>query len=165
MDTNAQVITDFYTAFQKRDYAAMNASYHKDLHFKDEVFDLHGKEAPAMWHMLCERGTDLEVTFSDISANGETGKAYWEAIYTFSQSKRKVHNKVHASFRFKDGKIIEHIDQFNFWAWTRMALGTAGMLLGWTGFLRTKVQTTAGKSLKAFIASHPEYQSDRSSDK
>ena len=37
--------------------------YHPEIHFKDEVFNLNGKKVGAMWHMLCERGKDLEISF------------------------------------------------------------------------------------------------------
>ncbi len=158
MHPNTQLINDFYSAFQKKDYAGMNACYHPQATFKDEAFDLKGKEVQAMWHMLCKRGKDLEIIFSGVEADDETGKAYWEAVYTFSQTKRKVHNKIHASFRFKDGKIIKHVDQFNFWKWSSMALGPVGTVLGWSGFLKKKVRDQAGKSLKAFISSNSIYQ-------
>ena len=63
------LIEKFYTAFQKRDYDGMIACYHPDIHFSDPVFiDLHGKQAGAMWHMLCERGEDLQIVFSDVVA-------------------------------------------------------------------------------------------------
>ncbi|MEA2010855.1 MAG: nuclear transport factor 2 family protein, partial [Actinomycetota bacterium] len=67
MNPNATLITSFYEAFQERDHAGMIACYHPSIHFSDPVFtDLHGSEAKAMWHMLCERGTDLNVTFRDV---------------------------------------------------------------------------------------------------
>ena len=41
------------------------------------------------------------------------------------------------------GKIVRHIDRFDFWRWSRMALGPAGLLLGWTPLLHKKVQAKA----------------------
>lgn len=158
MHKNQQLVTQFYQAFQQKNYQEMIACYHPNIHFRDEVFDLHGKSAGAMWHMLCERGKDLALNFSDVSANDAKGKAHWEANYTFSLSGRKVHNVIDASFQFQDGKIINHVDVFDFWKWTRMALGPTGLFLGWTPLLRKKVAATANKSLKDFIVAHPEYQ-------
>ena len=40
MHPNARLLQDFYSAFQRRDAAAMAACYHPDVHFRDEVFDL-----------------------------------------------------------------------------------------------------------------------------
>ena len=112
----------------------------------------------AMWHMLCERGKDLKLTFSNVQANGNTGSAHWEPKYTFSTTGRFVHNIIDSEFMFEDGKIIQHRDHFDFWRWSRMALGPAGIFLGWTPFLKNKVQQTAMEGLKKFISQHPEYQ-------
>jgi hypothetical protein len=51
----------------------------------------------------------------------------------------------------EDEKIIIHEDSFDFWKWSRMALGTPGLLLGWTPFLKKKVRTQAQTSLQNFI--------------
>nr|QMS48188.1 ketosteroid isomerase-related protein [uncultured bacterium] len=73
-----QLIERFYAAFQKRDAAGMAACYHPDVTFSDEAFPgLRGDRARDMWRMLCERGTDLELTFSDVSADAERGSAHW----------------------------------------------------------------------------------------
>ena len=67
-----------------------------------------------------------------------------------------MHNIIDAEFEFKDGKIFRHDDQFDFWRWSRQALGPAGLLLGWTPILRNKVQKTARKGLEDFIAKNPD---------
>ena len=158
MNSNSDLITTFYEAFQKRGYATMIACYRPSIHFSDPVFpDLHGNEAKAMWHMLCERGTDLEVTFRDVEADDERGRAHWEARYTFAKGSRSVHNVVDASFVFQDGLIVDHTDTFDLWRWTRMAIGPAGTALGWSGPFQNKVRDTAASGLHKFIASHPEY--------
>jgi ketosteroid isomerase-like protein len=150
---NAVLITRFYEAFQRRDASAMAACYHADVHFSDEVFpDLRGARAGAMWAMLCARGKDLRIEFSDVVADDVTGGATWNAWYTFSGSGRPVHNVIEASFEFRDGHIVRHVDRFDFWRWSRQALGPAGSLLGWTPFLRGKVRATAARSLEAWIA-------------
>ena len=104
-----------------------------------------------MWQMLCERGKDLRIVFSDIVADEHRGSANWEAWYTFSKSGRKVHNVIHAEFTFKDGKIFTHRDTFPFHRWAKQALGLPGLLLGWTGFFRKKVQATAMDGLRKFM--------------
>lgn len=156
---NKQLIETFYTAFQQRNHAGMIACYHPDVHFSDPAFgDLHGKRAMAMWHMLCERGKDLQISFDNIDANEQSGQAHWEAIYTFSTG-RNVHNIIDAAFTFADGLIVRHADSFDFWRWARMALGSTGLLLGWSSFMQKKVRETAVSGLNKFIANHPEYQS------
>ena len=158
MDPNSILITSFYESFQERDHAGMIACYHPSIHFSDPVFtDLHGKEVKAMWHMLCERGADLEVTFRDVETDGGTGRAHWEARYTFSKGSRPVHNLVDASFVFQDGLIVRHSDAFDLWRWTRMAIGPAGTALGWSGPFQNKVRATAMGGLRKFMTGHPEY--------
>jgi hypothetical protein len=155
MHANAQLLHDFYGAFAKRDHETMAGCYADGARFDDPVFpNLSAAEVRAMWRMLCERGADLEVVFSGIEADDERGKAHWEADYTFSATGKKVHNVIDASFRFEGGKIVRHEDVFDFWAWSRQALGAVGLLLGWTPILRNKVSGQAGAQLKKFMSKH-----------
>lgn len=152
MHPHAKLLTDFYTAFQRRDSEAMGACYHAEVEFSDPVFrGLRGGRARAMWRMLCERGKDLELTFSDVQADERTGRAYWEARYTFSATGRKVLNRIHAEFEFRDGLILRHTDRFDLWRWTRQALGPTGVLLGWTPLVQGKVRAQAAASLDKYM--------------
>jgi len=155
---NVAVIERFYTAFGERDHATMAACLHRDIHFSDPVFpELRGPRVAAMWHMLCEQGSDLTLTFSDVAADADTGAAHWEPRYTFGPTGRAVHNRIDASFRLSDGAIIDHVDAFDLWAWSRMALGFTGVALGWSPTVRNKVRSTAARSLDRFVRDHPEY--------
>ncbi len=151
----AELIDRFYRSFQQRDAEGMVACYHKDVSFSDPVFPgLQGDRARNMWRMLCARGQDLEATYRDIATDeaGATGRAHWEASYTFSQTGRKVVNVIDAKFRFRDGLIIDHVDSFSLWRWSRQALGPTGRLLGWTPFLRFALRRKAARSLDQFEA-------------
>ena len=160
MHENAETITAFYSAFQERDYAGMAACYPPDIHFSDPVFtDLQGDEARAMWHMLCDQGADLKVAFSNVTADSDRGSAAWEARYTFGPTGRVVTNAIRASFVFADGKIVQHVDDFDLWRWMRMALGTTGTMIGWSPSAKRKVRDTGRRTLDRFIAEHPEYAS------
>jgi ketosteroid isomerase-like protein len=155
MHPNAQLLTTFYSAFQRRDGDTMATCYHPDAEFTDEVFvGLRHAGVTSMWRMLCERGKDLTLEFSGIQADDRTGRAHWEARYTFSASGRKVHNIIDAEFEFRDGKILRHRDRFNFHRWSRQALGPMGLLLGWTPFLQKKVQATARGNLEKWMREH-----------
>ena len=119
MHPHAALIESFYRAFQQRDHAAMAACYVDECEFSDPVFRrLRGAEVAAMWRMLCERATELEITYSDIWADDTAGGARWEAKYPFSAAKRPVHNVVNASFRFNADQISSHQDDFSFWRWS-----------------------------------------------
>ena len=150
---NESLIERFYAAFAERDGATMAACYAPQARFSDPVFtDLHGPEAGAMWRMLTGQARDLRVELLEHEAKGDTGSARWIAHYTFSQTGRPVVNDVRASFRFGDGLIVEHEDDFDFHRWSRQALGPAGLVLGWTPLLRSTVRRRARASLDEFIA-------------
>ncbi|WP_194767596.1 nuclear transport factor 2 family protein [Tamlana sp. I1] len=151
--TNQALITEFYTAFAAGNAKAMTACYHEDIVFQDPVFGvLKGQRAVAMWKMLlAQKKSKTKITFNGIEATEETGKANWIAEYVYGAKKRNVINKVNAHFKFKDGKIIEHIDTFNLWTWTKQAMGFPGYLLGWTSFMKNKIQQTTNKKLDAFL--------------
>lgn len=149
MHPNAELITEFYEAFSRGDGDAMASCYHPDVRFSDPVFpNLAGQEAGDMWRMLTSSAADLRVEFSDVHADDQTGRAHWEAWYTFSATGNKVHNVIDARFEFRDGKIIRHVDDFDFWRWSRQALGAPGVLLGWTPLVRNKVRAQAGAKLE-----------------
>jgi ketosteroid isomerase-like protein len=152
MSPNEALITRFYTALQQKDFAAMGECYHPEATFKDEAFDLKTVgEVRKMWEMLCTRGKDMRVEFRDVNANDDQGSAHWDAYYTFSKTGRKVHNSIDASFRFKEGLIIEHRDRFDFYRWSKQSLGLPAMLLGWMGFFQKKVRGTAMDGLREFM--------------
>jgi ketosteroid isomerase-like protein len=152
MHPHTALIEKFYTAFSRKDYATMQSCYHEEVEFTDPAFPLlKGIAAKAMWQMLITRSTDLRIEFSNVLADDQRGSCHWEAYYTFTTTGKKVHNKIDASFEFKDGKIYRHKDTFGFYQWASQALGLAGILLGWTPFLSNKVQQTAQQNLQKFM--------------
>jgi len=153
MHPNAELLKRFYDAFARKDGQAMADCYAPDATFTDAVFQgLEGPEVGGMWKMLCERGADLVIVSSGIEADDSRGKAHWEADYTFSTTGRKVHNVVDGAFRFANGKIVEHVDTFPFYAWTRQALGPVGVLLGWTPLVQGQVRKQARQQLTRYLA-------------
>ena len=157
-DSNHKLIEKFYTAFQNKDAEGMIECYHPEIIFQDPVFgELKGAKARNMWRMLVKNGgEDLKVTFSDIQATNEKGQGKWEAKYVFGKQKRKVHNRISSQFTFKDEKIYRHLDSFNFWRWSRMALGPLGFWLGLTPFLKNSVRRQSLKTLEKFSEKYPE---------
>jgi len=155
---NAALIRRLYTAFAELDAATMATCYAHEARFEDPVFSLYGRDqVAAMWAMLCNstraHGREVwKLESSGIAATESDGCAHWEAHYRFSSTGRMVHNRIEANFRFRDGEIIEHHDRFDFWAWSRQALGAPGLLLGWTPMLRNKVRAEAATKLALFRA-------------
>src|SRR3954469_2488261 len=150
---NAALIRRLYDALDARDGEAMAACYAADARFTDPVVgDLAGREGGAMWRMLCERSDDLSVDLAEHGTDGDRGWARWIATYTFTQTGRPVTNDVRASMRFRDGLIAEHRDEFDFYRWSRQALGPPGLLLGWTPIVRGAVRRRAREGLDEFLA-------------
>ena len=157
MHSNATLIHTFYSAFQQRDHETMATCYHPNVQFRDPVFtNLRGKQVVAMWHMLCERGTDLQLTYGGVQANEATGSAKWEAQYTSGGN--PVHNIIEGPFTFKDGRINKHWDQFDLRKWMGMALGPLGRTLGWLPILQNRVRRGSMASLEAFARKYPQYE-------
>jgi hypothetical protein len=100
--------------------------------------------------MLTSRAEDLDVELAEQEADADSGSARWIARYTFTSTGRPVVNEVRARFRFSGGRIVEHIDSFSFWRWSRQALGLIGALLGWAPPLRTSVRRRARADLARF---------------
>lgn len=153
MNGNEQVITLFYSAFQKLDYQTMNACYSEDIVFSDPVFGLlRGDEARYMWEMLCTNAKDFSLEFSNIQLlDEEYATCNWTATYTFSKTGRRVVNHIKAFMKLKDGKIVEHSDGFRLSTWIAQALGWKGVWFGWMGWMKRKVQRSARQNLIRFI--------------
>ena len=153
MDTPEQLITMFYTSFQKLDAEGMNSCYDDEVVFFDPAFDLlQAQEAMAMWRMLCKRAKDFSLTFGNIQDLGDNYYTCdWVATYTFSTTGRTVVNNVKAHMKIEDGKIMEHSDGFSLHKWSAQALGLSGMLLGWNSFFQRKIKNTARRNLLKFV--------------
>ena len=150
-ERNLETIRRFYAAFDAHDGETMAACYAPDVSFSDPVFpDLQGEEAADMWRMLTGRAEDLAVELASSDADDRTGRANWIAHYTF-RTGRAVVNDIDATFAFDaSGLITEHHDSFDFWRWTRMALGPIGVALGWSPIVQGKVRSEAAAGLADF---------------
>lgn len=148
------VLRRLFTAFAAGDGEAMAACYAPDARFSDPVYPwLRGSEVGDMWRMLTGRAKGLDVVVEALAADERSGSATWTASYEFGEDRRQVSNRVHSSFVLADGLVAEQRDDFDFHAWSAMALGPSGRLLGWTPWLRDRVRRTAAGQLAAFRAS------------
>ncbi len=155
------VIEQFYKAFDDLDAEKMVKCYHPEIVFNDPAFgQLSGERAKNMWRMLChsQKGKDFTIKYSKIKSENNRGSAEWDAYYSFSQTGRKVHNNIIATFEFKDGLIIKHTDHFNLRTWAKQAMGFKGWALGGTTFFKAKLQTQTNRLLDKYIS-----RSDKSS--
>lgn len=150
-DAHVALIERFYRAFDEHDGDKMAACYAPEVRFSDPVFpDLRGSRAGAMWRMLTGASADLRIELLEHEADGQWGSAHWRAHYTFTETGRPVVNDIRARFRFADGLIVEHRDEFSFHRWARQALGPVGLFLGWTPLVRAGVRRKAAARLDEF---------------
>jgi hypothetical protein len=150
-------IERLYAALARLDGEAMQACYAADARFEDEVFTLRGaRQIGGMWRMLCEATRTRGQAQWKIELSAVTGRsAHWDAHYLFSATGRQVLNRIDAEFEFDaQGLITRQRDRFDFWRWSRQALGAPGLLLGWTPLLRRKVRRQAAANLERFLATH-----------
>lgn len=147
-EAHAALIRRFYGALAARDAATMASCYTDDATFSDPVFPvLDAAAVRAMWAMLCARGKDLKVALRDVVADAESGAAHWTACYTFAATRRYVVNEIDATYAFRDGRIVRHLDRFDLWRWSRQALGLPGLLLGWTPMSASAIRKKAAETL------------------
>ncbi len=158
MHRNAQTLTRFYTAFAALDADTMAICYAQDATFNDPAFTLYNRdEIGGMWHMLCaatqaKRREDWRLEYKDVRADDHTGHVHWEAFYRFGGSNRLVHNIIEADFTFTpEGLIASHTDHFDFWRWSRQALGFGGLVLGWAPYFRTLVRRQTRTALTHYL--------------
>jgi len=149
----------FYAAFANLDARTMQSCYAPHAQFEDPLFVLQGSEQiGAMWQMVCQtiRNGGQAVWRLETSeveaADGVRGSARWEARYRSGAAGRLVHNMVNAKFTFEDGLIATHSESYDFWRWSRQALGSTGLMMGWSPMLRNQVRRQAQGKLQRFLA-------------
>jgi len=154
MNQHEQLIHTFYSAFKERNFRVMQECYADNATFSDPVFqDLNADQVRAMWEMFLVKSDSLTIDCKNIELIQELVTAQWTARYTLSSTGRPVTNTIRSIFRIKNGKIVRHTDSFNFYGWTRQALGMKGILLGWTPFVKNRIRRTARASLRTFMKS------------
>jgi hypothetical protein len=152
-----QTIEKLYAAFAALDAKAMAECYADDAVFEDEAFQLRGRhQIGGMWSMLIDAikkhgRKEWKLEVRDITERS----AHWEPTYRFSATGRLVRNIIDAEFEFdSQNRIKRQRDRFDFWRWSRQALGMPGWLLGWSGFLRNKVRRGAARQLEKYMKSY-----------
>jgi ketosteroid isomerase-like protein len=153
MQSNAELIQHFYQSFANGAIEDMVNCYEDTATFEDPAFgQLKGEDVRNMCRMLHESSKgQLKVTFHSIQENKDSVSAKWIAEYVFSQTGRKVVNEIEAHFVVKNGKIVQHIDTFNLWKWSRQALGSTGFMIGYTSVFKKALQKKTHHLLRKFV--------------
>jgi hypothetical protein len=142
----------FYEAMTVRDSYTMGRLYAEHATFSDPVFPiLNAKGARLMWQMLLGRADeDFGVEVQIHEDTPARARVKWVAHYKFGATGRQVSNTIQTQMHFAAGKIVRHQDDFSLWRWSRQALGTSGVFLGWTPFMRNRIRAQAASALREF---------------
>ena len=152
--TNEDIGIEFYNAFASKDLESMDKLYHPNLKFSDPAFGkLNREQALSMWKMLFTASQDLDVTFKVVASSEQNVRMEWLAKYSFGKNKRPIINRINADLEISDGLILIHTDSFNLHQWAKQALGFSGLLLGWTGYFKNKLQQQTSRRLINFMDS------------
>jgi ketosteroid isomerase-like protein len=158
---NVALVERLFAALNRHDHDAMAGCYDNDqATFHDIAFHLERKpEIHDMWRMICEGESGIEVNVKRIDADAERGEARVLDRYRFGRDKARrkegqlVVNEITSRFRFRDGRIIEHVDECDERAWAKQALGgPIGWIAGRSRFVRS---LSATAKLKKFLRDHP----------
>ena len=104
-----------------------------------------------MWRMLCARGKDLPSSRASIEADdGARPRALERDATRIGRRGGRVDNDIDATFAFRDGRIVGHVDRFDLWRWATQALGLSGRVLGFTPLLAPLVRKQAASALAAW---------------
>lgn len=151
-DVNADAARRYWAALAAKDGKGMAKCYAADARFRDEVFDLRGREPGAMWRMLFSGAQDLRITTHPLTVANHEATGIWEARYLFSATGRQVRNVIATTLTLRDGKIVQQRDRFSFWRWSGQALGVKGWIFGWTPLVRKAVRKQARGRLQKWMA-------------
>jgi DNA polymerase elongation subunit (family B) len=152
----------FYEAFMVRDHYTMGRLYAEIAAFSDPVFPaLNARGVRLMWQMLLTRAEDLGIEVNIREDNPGRASVDWVAQYTFSGTGRHVVNRVHTDMAISAGKIVRQVDTFSLWRWSEQALGTKGLLLGWTPMVKNRIRAQAAQSLREFARNAESSQEKR----
>ncbi|PVF96937.1 hypothetical protein CPB86DRAFT_786428 [Serendipita vermifera] len=147
-DSGKELVERYLSAYKSLDLKAMEECMDPEFTFSDPAFPLlDAKHAKAMFSMFINgRDTNkMEIEYQDIAKSSEDLK--YTATYTvrYLFNGRPVTNVIRPTFTISPSSnlFVSQVDDFPFYPWARQALGLSGWLLGWTGYLQSKVQETA----------------------
>ncbi|MBC8075712.1 MAG: nuclear transport factor 2 family protein [Chloroflexales bacterium] len=123
-----QITRQFFDRLAARDLPGMQALYHPDIQYRNPLLALHGAQVAALWRMWWRDLPDVRVVCTDSGIR--SGGAYWDAVYTYPPTGRRVEQHLTADLTFADGAIIQHVDRFNVHEWAGQAYGAVGGVIG-----------------------------------
>lgn len=150
-DRHVALIGAFFDALGRGDLATVEQCYHPEVSFGDPIFqEIEGRDrVMRMWRVQHRMRTELHLAYRDLWADDHSGTARWSVDYVVAGTGRRVTDRIESLFRFDDGLIVRHHDDFDFRRWSKMALGKPhGLLFGWTPSWRQSIRDRAARQLE-----------------
>ncbi|WP_084960446.1 nuclear transport factor 2 family protein [Thermoactinospora rubra] len=150
-DRDVALVSAFFEALSRGDLDAMAACYHPEVSFADPIFpEVEGRDrVMAMWTSQLRGRGEFKAGFHEVTGDDRTATARWTAHYTYRGTGRVVDSEIESFFRFEDGLIVGHRDEFDFRRWSRRALGRpVGFVLGWMPGFRKTIRDRARQALE-----------------
>lgn len=155
------LVQDYFEAFQKGDWKTMSRSYASNATFKDPIFPkgLKGSQIGAAWGDITQN-LRPKVTFSNIEVHGDLVTAKWSAKYPLKLpvfGTNQIDNDITATFRIKDGKIVEHIEHFDMNEYIQEATGLRGLSFLVRPLVRNRIRAGALENMASFLREHTSF--------
>lgn len=156
------VVDRFFEAFSASDWQTMARCYHDKASFSDPVYpDLREERIVYMWHQLLSAAetsnlnsgrkkslslNNLKLEYRVLFGDERKAQVLWTASYRYGN--RSVSNEVLSTLAIWDDKIVRQVDEYNFWRWSRQALGLTGLAFGTMPWYQRSVQRSAQSRLE-----------------
>lgn len=155
--TNRELVSMFFTAYQRHDYLGMHACLDPWVEFGDLAFEsITGAQVRAMWRWYCEptetRKDPVQVPgFEVLKADGDHVYAEYWVRYSLGAGKL-VNYVIRSEFTLRDGKIVRQIDEpaISNLEFARMATGFPACLLALTPAFRPAIRRKMRTRLETF---------------
>lgn len=116
IETVKALWTQTYNTDGKPDWSHILPYYHKDIHFRDSVQELHGKDDfVAMTERLAQRSKDLKMNIVNAVTQDNVYFLEWEMTIKFKKNPSSV---LYGASRIRvndEGKITEQRDYYDLW--------------------------------------------------
>jgi hypothetical protein len=162
LDYLSPVVGRFFEAFAASDWQTMARCYHDKASFSDPVYpDLREERIVYMWHQLLGAAetsklksgsnkahslNNLKLAYRVLFGDERKAQVQWTATYFYRN--RLVTNQVLSTLAIWDDKIVRQVDEYNFWRWSRQALGLTGLAFGAMPWYQRSVQRSAQSRLE-----------------
>ena len=156
--TNREVVTAFFTSYQRHDYAGMHACLDPGVEFCDLAFEsITGAEVRAMWCWFCQPTKTRDPVqvpgFEIVKSEGDHLHAEYWVRYSPGAGKL-VNYVIRSEFTLRNGNIVRQIDEpvISDFEFARMAMGFPACLLALTPAFKPAIRRKMRKKLDEFTS-------------